>query len=66
MLKDFFESVRDGLRHRFGRRHTDTAEKPNEDEFEALRRHNDAEARVTGRTIGDPNSVRAFGKGRPR
>jgi hypothetical protein len=65
MLKDFFASVRDGLRHRFGRQHTGEREMTN-DEAEALRQYNDAEARGTGRTMGDPNSVRAFRKGRPR
>ncbi len=65
MVMDFFESVRDSLRQRFGRRHTDDREMTVE-ESEALRQYNDAEARVTGHTMGDPNAVRAFGKGRPR
>lgn len=66
MFKDFFESVGESLRHRFGRRHADDGGTTSQDESEALRQHNDTEARVTGRTMGDPKSVRAFGKGRPR
>ncbi len=33
MLKDFFESVGDSLRHRFGRRHTETRDITTRSEF---------------------------------
>ncbi len=36
------------------------------EEHAALARHNDAEANIVGRTLGDPDGIRAFGKGRPR
>lgn len=66
MFKDLFESIRDSFRYRFGRRagaeHTAT----DEETREALRHHNDAEARVAGRTMGEPDGIRAYGKGSPR
>ena len=67
MLSGFFESIRDSFRHRFGKQaHIDEYEAVADEERAALERHNNAEARVVGRTMGDPEAIRAFGKGRPR
>ena len=67
MLSGFFESIRDSFRHRFGRQaDTDDYRATADEERAALGRHNDAEARIVGRTMGEPNEIRAFGKGRPR
>jgi hypothetical protein len=63
MFGDFVASLRDLWRHRFGsisNRHTDTTD--HEDTFDA-RRSNEAEARVVGRTMGEPNGIRAWSKG---
>lgn len=67
MLSALFESIRDSFRYRFGRREqTDDHQATADEERAALGRHNDAEARVVGRTLGSPNEIRSFGKGRPR
>lgn len=67
MLSELFESLRDSFRHRFGRQAQTEEYQPTADEERAsLGRHNDAEARVVGRTMGSLNEIRSFGKGRPR
>jgi hypothetical protein len=67
MFGGFFESLRDSFRHRFGRREAvDEYRATADEERAALGRHNDAEARIVGRTLGESNELRAFGKGRPR
>jgi hypothetical protein len=66
MLRNLFTAITDGFRYRFGRQSHAGDDQLTNEQREALAQHNDAEARVVGRTMGDPNSVRAFGKGRPR
>ena len=66
MFKGLYDTIMDSLRHRFGRQSHMGDDGATVEQREALAQHNDAEARVVGRTMGDPNSVRAFGKGRPR
>lgn len=67
MFNDLFASIRDGFRHRFGpQAQGDDYQMTDHEEREALRRHNDAEARIVGRTMGEPSELRAYGKGRPR
>jgi len=71
MRSRLFDSILDGIRHRFG-----SAPSPEDgigdyhptdkESRDLLDRHNDAEARVVGRTMGYPDGIRAFGKGRPR
>lgn len=67
MFGGLFESIRDGFRHRFGRRvSADDYQAIDDEERDALDQHNESEARIVGRTLGEPNELRAFGKGRPR
>ena len=67
MLSALFESIRDSLRYRFARQgQTNDYRATADEERTALDGHNDAEARVVGRTLGSPNEIRSFGKGRPR
>lgn len=67
MLRDLFGSIWESLRHRIGPRPQTSDYTPTHDEeLAALGRHNDAEARIVGRTMADPGAIRSFGKGRPR
>lgn len=67
MFSGLFNSIRDSFRHRFGQQESkDEYQATVDEERAALGRHNDSEARVVGRTMGEPNELRAFGKGRPR
>lgn len=67
MLGNLFGSIWESLRHRFGTRpRTIDYEPKHGEELAALERHNDAEARIVGRALADPNAIRSSGKGRPR
>jgi len=70
MYNGLFASIIDSLRHRFGstspQGDTPDYQPTRGEERAALARHNDAEANIVGRTLGDPDGIRAFGKGRPR
>lgn len=67
MFGGLFASIRDSLRHRFGRQAAVEEYRASEaEEAEARGRHDDAEAGMIGRTLGEPTELRAFGKGRPR
>ncbi len=66
-----FAAIIDSLRGRFGTASQPQGDTPDyqptrDEERAALARHNDAEANIVGRTLGEPAGIRAFGKGRPR